>query len=154
METIDPRLQQSVWQRVRGTQQPADVEGVAPSELIRWMAEAKAAWERYRRLADAGGRAGPALRRLADGQAARCRQLRGLYVLQTGQKPPQLPPTPAASGSFTEQLRAAWRTEREMSRRDADAAERWPAAAPVFSALADGAGQRSRLLCDLLGRAT
>ena len=52
METIDPKLQSAVWNRVLGAEQDAQ-EGetvVTAEEVLAWMQVEKDAWARYRYL--------------------------------------------------------------------------------------------------------
>ena len=139
MESIDPKLQSAVWNRVLGTEQNAQ-EGetaVTAEELLAWMQVEKDACARYRYLAcKTCGRESVQLRRMAETELCHFRKLHAMYYLLTGSCVQLQAARAGCTTCVSESLRAAYQGERQAKRIYEQAAERWPAMADAFYTMA------------------
>ena len=153
MQTIDPVLQKTVWERVLGTASAPVEAGPPPAELLRLLEDECAAATSYRRLSRRlWGRDAALLRAIAGGARLHCQALRAAYYAESGQRadlPPQepvhLPPVPEA-------LLTARNREMEAARDYEASAERWPSLAGDLRAMAGDKRCRAQCLHMLLGR--
>ena len=139
METIDPKLQSAVWNRVLGAEQDAQ-EGetvVTAEEVLAWMQVEKDACARYRYLScKTCGQESAQLRKMAETELCHFRKLHAMYYLLTGHCVQVQAARAECTTCVSEALRAAYQGERQAKRLYEQAAERWPAMADEFYTMA------------------
>ena len=146
MDTYDPALAERVWRRVRSAAPPPAEDG----ELLPLMAEAWSAASACLQLARRlGSGPGETLRRIAREEQTAAACLRGLCLLQTGNRPELRTPPPAqepVEAALRRRYTGCLRAAREYEKRTED-----PQSGPVFAALARQEWDHCRRLLELLG---
>ena len=170
MQPIDPKLQNEVWSRVMGANQPAtaadtvsdtvpeqpaetETAPLTDAELLTRMQHEKNDCATYRYLScKACGCDARTLRQIADDEACHFKKLHAMYFLLTGKCVCLSPEKPDCTACLTDALRARYEGELAAAAQYEADARRWPDMADEFLCMAADETRHSKCVRAMICR--